>query len=143
MRHSNPPHGLERQRAAFEYLLAAFRASTGERPGQRWHYLEAAHVLAQNRFVLHWRAHWHMLAFARTLGHAAEVRGQLAHLGMAVFGHVVRRLPQGNIGRAGVPALSTMVPGREVRACLSQAMAAVAPPADAQPLVSHPGNSPE
>ncbi|PWW46485.1 uncharacterized protein DUF3703 [Melaminivora alkalimesophila] len=125
------PAGLTRQRAAFEHLLAGFRASADRTPAERWSYLEAAHVLAQNRFVLHWRSHWHMLRFARELGHRAEARGQLARLGLTVFGHLVQRLPQGNTGRAHVPALQPMVPPAAVRARISEAMASVAPPANA------------
>ncbi|WP_312304924.1 DUF3703 domain-containing protein [Pulveribacter sp.] len=119
--------GRQRQDAAYEHLLAAFAASSAEPPAQRWHYLEAAHVLGQNRFTLHWRAHWHMLRYARQLDDAFETRGQLARLALTVVGHVVRRLPQGNTGRAIVPALQSMVPSAPVRERIAQAMAAVAP----------------
>ena len=47
-----------RQRAAFDYLLQQFAASAGQSAAQRWRYLEAAHVLGQNRLALHLRAHW-------------------------------------------------------------------------------------
>ena len=53
-----------RQRAAFDYLLQQFAASAGQSAAQRWRYLEAAHVLGQNRLALHLRAHWQMLRFA-------------------------------------------------------------------------------
>jgi len=121
--------GRARQAAAFEHLLAAFHASADLPPRERWHRLEAAHVVGQNRMALHWRAHWQMLAFARQLGDAAEVRGQLARLALTPLGHLVRRLPQGNTGRASVPAFQAMVPGPAVRALIVQALAAVAPPA--------------
>ena len=41
-----------RQRAAFDYLLQQFAASAGQSAAQRWRYLEAAHVLGQNRLAL-------------------------------------------------------------------------------------------
>lgn len=123
--------GRARQAAAFEHLLAAFAASAHLPAPQRWHYLEAAHVIGQNRLALHWRAHWHMLAFARAQGDRAEVRGQLARLALTPLGHLVRRLPQGNTGRASVPAFRSMVPGPAVRECIGQALAA-APQAPAR-----------
>lgn len=117
-----------RQRAAFAHLLRRFRASADEPTPQRWRYLEAAHVLGQNRLDLHWRSHWHMLRFALRLGDGREARGQLARLALTPLGHLVRRLPQGNIGRANVPALQPMVPSPAVRACITAAMAATQPP---------------
>ena len=66
--------------------------------------------------------------FARQLGDAPEARGQWARLGLTLVGHLVRRLPQGNIGRASVPALRPMVPSVAVRACITEAMQATQPP---------------
>lgn len=117
-----------RQRAAFDYLLQRWRTSGNEPAAQRWRYLEAAHVIGQNRLGLHWRAHWHMLRFARQLGDVPEARGQMARLALTLVGHLVRRLPQGNIGRASVPALRPMVPSVAVRACIAEAMQATLPP---------------
>lgn len=125
------PAGRERQRLAFEHLMAAFEASAEQPPRERWLYLEAAHVIGQNRLALHWRAHRRMLAFAQQLKDEHEVQGQWRQLGYAVLGHVVRRIPQGNTGRAIVPAFRTMVPSAAVRERISQAMAAVAPGAPA------------
>ncbi len=124
--HANPA-GRQRQTAAFEYLLDAFRSSALEPQQQRWQYLEAAHVIGQNRLLLHWRAHWHMLAFARELDDRFEARGQRMRLALTLAGHLVRRLPQGNTGRAVVPAFRTMVPAPAVRARIAQALAAVTP----------------
>lgn len=119
------PAGRERQRLAFEHLLAAFDASAHQPPLERWLYLEAAHVIGQNRLALHWRAHWRMLAFARQLRDGFETRGQWARLGLVPLGHLVRRMPQGNTGRAIVPAFRAMVPSAAVRERISQALAAV------------------
>ncbi|GAB1386675.1 hypothetical protein MASR1M59_18230 [Melaminivora sp.] len=125
------PQARQRQRAAFEHLLAAFAASQGQPPQQRWPWLEAAHVVGQNRLLLHWRAHWQMLRYAQQLNEAAEIRGQRARLLLTLLGHLVRRLPQGNTGRAHIPAFRTMVPSAAVRERITQAMQAVAPPIQA------------
>ena len=117
----------QRQRAAFEYLLRQFHASTAEPPGQRWRYLEAAHVLGHNRIDLHWRAHWQMWGYARALGDKQEARGQIGHLAMVPVGHLVRRVPQGNTGRAIVPAMQNMMPSHAVRACMTAALQAIEP----------------
>ncbi|WP_404302818.1 DUF3703 domain-containing protein [Alicycliphilus denitrificans] len=113
-----------RQRAAFNYLLQQFAASAGQGPAQRWRYLEAAHVLGQNRLGLHLRAHWQMLRFAQALGDKFEVTGQLRHLCMAPVGHLVRRMPYGNNGRAIAAPLQPMVPSALLRACIAEAMQA-------------------
>ena len=113
-----------RQRAAFDYLLQQFAASAGQSAAQRWRYLEAAHVLGQNRLALHLRAHWQMLRFAQALGDRHEVQGQLRHLAMAPLGHLVRRMPYGNNGRAISRPLQPMVPSAALRACIAQAMQA-------------------
>jgi hypothetical protein len=44
---------------------------------------------------------------------------------MAPVGHIVRRMPYGNNGRAIVPALHPMVPSAALRRCISEAMQAV------------------
>ena len=113
-----------RQRAAFDYLLQQFAASAGQSAAQRWRYLEAAHVLGQNRLALHLRAHWQMLRFAQALGDQHEARGQLSHLCRAPVGHIVRRMPYVNNGRALMPALRPMVPSAALRACIAQALQA-------------------
>ena len=120
-----------RQTAAIDHLLARFAHSAQEPPPQRWRYLEAAHVLAQNHFALHWRAHWRMLRHAITLRDGFEIRGQLGHLLMTPISHLVRFVPRGNTGRAIVPAMQPMVPGAAVREVIAQAMQATDPTADA------------
>ena len=119
------PSPQSRQRAAYDYLLQRWRTSVDAPTEQRWRYLEAAHVLGQNRLALHLRAHWQMLRFAQALGDQHEARGQLSHLCMAPVGHIVRRMPYGNNGRAIVPALHPMVPSAALRSCISEAMQAV------------------
>ena len=128
------------QDAAFAHLLLAFKASAGQAPAERWLHLEAAHVLGQNRLGLHWRSHWHMLRHALEQRDAREAAGQLLRLGLTPLGHLLRRLPLGNTGRASVPALQPMEPGPAVRARMAAALAAVAGPGN--PIqVKKPPNS--
>ena len=81
-------------------------------------------VDGSRRPALHLRAHWQMLRFAQALGDRHEVQGQLRHLAMAPLGHLVRRMPYGNNGRAISRPLQPMVPSAALRACIAQAMQA-------------------
>lgn len=116
------------QRPAFAHLLARFAASAGEPPAARWPWLEAAHVLGQTRLGLHWRSHTAMLRYALQLRDGREVLGQLLRLALVPLGHLLQRLPLGNIGRARVPALRPMVPGQDITERIHAALRA----ADAQ-----------
>ncbi len=120
----------DRQHAAFDYLLQQFAASATAPAAQRWRYLEAAHVLVQNRVGLHLRIHWCMRRYALEVGDAQEARGQWRHMAYALWGSVRRRVPQGNNGRALVHPLRTMVPTPAVRSCITEALQAVTPAAD-------------
>ncbi|MBS0493080.1 MAG: DUF3703 domain-containing protein [Proteobacteria bacterium] len=121
------------QRAAYDHLLQQFAASTDKSPAERWRYLEAAHVVGQNRLGLHLRVHWLMLQFAKAQGNQFEANGQLRHLAMAPLGHLVRRMPYGNNGRAIVGPLQPMVPNAQLRACIAEAMQACGAPAPPSP----------
>ena len=92
---------------------------------QRWRYLEAAHVLGQNRLSLHLRAHWQMLRFARRrLATSMKPGGSSAICAWPRWVHMVRRMP-GNNGRAIVPALHPMVPSAALPGFISETMQAV------------------
>lgn len=121
-----PPHAptAALQRPAFAHLLARFEASAGEVPVARWQWLEAAHVLGQSRLGLHWRSHTAMLRYALQLRDGREVLGQLLRLALVPLGHLLQRLPIGNIGRAHVPALRPMVPGADISARIHAALRA-------------------
>lgn len=112
------------QRPAFEHLLARFEASAGEPPAARWQWLEAAHVLGQTRLGLHWRSHTAMLRYALQLRDGREVLGQVLRLALVPLGHLLQRLPIGNIGRAHVPALRPMVPAADTTARIHAALRA-------------------
>jgi len=85
-------------------------------------------VLGQTRLGLHWRSHTAMLRYALQLRDGREVLGQLLRLALVPLGHLLQRLPLGNIGRARVPALRPMVPGQDIKERIHAALRA----ADAQ-----------
>jgi len=111
------------QTRAFGNLLDAFDASVGQAPAQRWLWLEAAHVVGQTRFSLHWQSHRCMLAYARTLGDRREIAGQWLRLALVPLGHLLQRLPLGNTGRATVSALRPMQPPPQVQRLVDSALA--------------------
>lgn len=86
----------------------------------RWRWLMAAHVAGQPVLRLHWDSHRRMLALARGSGDRREVAGQWLRLALVPFGHLLGRLPAGNIGRATVSAFRPMDPPPEVRELLAQ-----------------------
>lgn len=108
--------------AAFNHLLASFARQPDAPPAQRWRWLEAAHVLGQTSLPLHWRSHTAMLRYALALGDAHEATGQLLRLALVPLGHLLARLPLGNIGRSHVSAFRPMVPAAEVTVLMDQAL---------------------
>jgi hypothetical protein len=70
--------------------------------------LERAHVLGQRDVVPHLRVHWRMLRVGWSAGDRREVRGQLMRIALVPVGHLFRRLPVGNTGRANVNAFQPM-----------------------------------
>lgn len=108
--------------AAFNHLLASFARQPDAPPAQRWRWLEAAHVLGQTSLPLHWRSHTAMLRYALALGDAREATGQLLRLALVPLGHLLARLPLGNIGRSHVSAFRPMVPAAEVTVLMDQAL---------------------
>jgi hypothetical protein len=81
----------------------------------RWTWLMALHVAGQGVLRLHWDSHVRMLALARATGDRREVAGQLLRLVLVPLGHLLQRLPRGNVGRATVSAFRPMEPPAEVR----------------------------
>ncbi len=99
----------DRRAQAFYYLIEAFQRSAGEAVEDRWLWLEAAHVTGQSVLKLHWQSHVWMLRHARQSQDRAEIGGQLLRLALVPFGHLLQRLPSGNIGRSHVNAFNPMV----------------------------------
>lgn len=110
------------RRAAFDHLLTSFALHPDAPPALRWRWLEAAHVLGQTSLPLHWRSHTAMLRYALALVDAREATGQLLRLALVPLGHLLARLPLGNIGRSHVSAFRPMVPSAEVTALMDQAL---------------------
>jgi hypothetical protein len=113
-------------RRAFGHLLARFDASAGAPPADRWPWLEAAHVLGQATLGLHWRSHTAMLRYALQLRDGPEVAGQLLRLALVPLGHLLQRLPLGNIGRSHVSALQPMDPPADIGERIQAALGAAA-----------------
>lgn len=95
-------------RRVYELLLNGFHASAGQDAEVRWRWLMAAHVVGQHFFRLHWNSHTTMLRFALDSGDYSEAAGQLFRLSLVPVGHLLNRLPEGNVGRATVNAFTPM-----------------------------------
>lgn len=119
------------RRAAFHYLLASFAREADAPPPARWRWLEAAHVLGQTQWPLHWRAHTAMLRYAVALRDPREAVGQFLRLALVPLGHWLQRLPAGNSGRSHVSAFQPMVPAAEISTRIEQALRDTQLPADA------------
>jgi hypothetical protein len=115
----------DEQTQVFDALVLAFAEGRALPVAERWRPLEAAHVLGQSDLALHWRAHVLMLRFALELRDWPEALGQAARLALVPLGHLLGRLPAGNIGRATVPAFRPMAPQPELEALLRAARQSV------------------
>jgi hypothetical protein len=95
--------------AAFNAAIAAARDCLDQRtPLRALELLEGAHVLGQQDFRRHWCVHLLMLRAAWALADGRELLGQLLRLALTPLGHLTRRLPKGNTGRANVSAFAPM-----------------------------------
>ncbi|HYF41987.1 MAG TPA: DUF3703 domain-containing protein [Ramlibacter sp.] len=92
----------------YAHLLQCFRASGQDNHEERWQWLAAAHIVGQFDFRLHLHSHAAMLGFALASGDWREASGQLLRLALVPIGHLTRRLPAGNTGRATVSAFRPM-----------------------------------
>lgn len=88
---------------------------------QAWLLLEAAHVLGQFHLRPHWQTHVRMLALAWRSGDGGEAAGQILRLALVPLGHLSRRLPAGNPGRATVSAFAPLPVRPELAALIARA----------------------
>lgn len=102
----------EERREVFRQLMQGFKTAPSAESEARWAWLEAAHVVGQHDFTLHWVSHTAMLRFALQTRNLREAVGQLLRLALVPVGHLLQRLPAGNSGRATVSAFASM-PVRE------------------------------
>jgi hypothetical protein len=99
--------------------LAAARAAVEVRDvGRAWKLLEEAHVLSQPWARPHIRVHAAMLALGWRIRDRREVLGQLLRIMVAGPGSFTGRYPEGNTGRASVPATRPMPVPDELRILL-------------------------
>ncbi len=93
---------------AFEAALSS--ATEAHRAGQYEQslaHLERAHLLGQSTFAWHWLVHWRMLSLAASQSDGKEILGQLARLSLVPLGHLLGRLPLGNVGSTRMSAFAT------------------------------------
>lgn len=89
---------------------------------QAWLCLEAAHVVGQSNLKTHVQTHAHMLGLAWRTRDWPETAGQVLRLALVPVGHLIRRLPQGNPGRATVGAFRPMPVRPELNALISRVL---------------------
>lgn len=111
----------------YQRLVRRYRGVAPDQERQRWLLLEAAHVVGQTRFGLHLQVHCLMLSLAWEKRRLREVLGQLFRIALVPLGHLLKRLPSGNSGRADISAFRAMEPSTEVRQVIAEAKAAKFP----------------
>lgn len=99
-------------------LSSARRAARGGDVDAAWSLLEEAHVLSQPWAWPHIKVHTAMLALGWRTRDRREVQGQLLRLVVAGSGSLSGRYPEGNSGRASVPATQPMPVPENLRVLL-------------------------
>jgi hypothetical protein len=92
---------------------------------ERWAWLMAAHVVGQHQPGLHFDSHRRMLRLARESRDWGEVAGQVLRIALLPLGHLLGRIPRGNIGRATVGVTRVMQPPESVQRLIDWAVLAV------------------
>lgn len=121
----------------YERLVREFAAVTPA-PGsleERWVWLMAAHVVGQHQPSLHFDSHKRMLVLARETRDWGEVLGQLLRIALLPFGHLLGKIPMGNIGRATVGVTKVMEPPEPVQRLIDWAVLAERIPTLSKPRV--------
>ena len=98
--------------------LGPRRGPTPATTAAAWALLEEAHVLSQPWAWPHIKVHAAMLALGWRTRDRREVRGQLLRIVVAGSGSVTGRYPEGNTGRASVPATQPMPVPDDLRTLL-------------------------
>ncbi len=83
---------------------------------QCFHYLSRAHVLSQKSVKLHLKTHWIMFKYALYRNDQKEIRGQILRLLVTMPGHLIGKVPVGNIGWATVGLTETMPVPEDLKA---------------------------
>jgi hypothetical protein len=115
----------------YERLVNGFTAVTSAAGSleERWVWLMAAHVVGQHQARLHFDSHRRMLGLAREAQDWGEVAGQALRIALLPLGHLLGRIPLGNIGRATVGVTQVMEPPEAVQRLIDWAVLAVRIPA--------------
>lgn len=100
---------------------------------ERWTWLMAAHVVGQHEAGLHLDSHKRMLELAHESRDWSEVGGQVLRIALLPLGHLLRRIPRGNIGRATVGVTQVMEPPEDVQRLIDWAVLAVRIPGTTRP----------
>lgn len=114
-RRSMPVAVAERFNADLISARAAVRAGD---VSDAWALLEEAHVLSQPWAWPHIKVHGAMLVLGWRTRDRHEVRGQLLRVVVAGPGSLTGRYPEGNTGRASVPATQPMPVPDDLRSLL-------------------------
>ncbi|MFN0026708.1 MAG: DUF3703 domain-containing protein [Acidimicrobiales bacterium] len=117
MRVKRPMPPAVADRLAADLAGARSSARMGD-SAQAWRLLEEAHILSQPWARPHVRVHVAMAGRGWRLRDRHEVLGQLLRIVVAGPGSLTGRYPEGNTGRASVPATAPMPVPEELRALL-------------------------
>lgn len=96
-------------------------AGSGKELETQWTWLMAAHVVGQHDLRMHFDSHRRMLALARATRDWGEVLGQVLRIALLPLGHLLKRIPVGNIGRSTVPVTQAMQPPEPVQVLIDWA----------------------
>jgi hypothetical protein len=123
------------RRLVYERLVRGFAAMDPSQANldERWTWLMAAHVVGQHEPGLHFDSHKRMLGLARETRDWGEVGGQVLRIGLLPLGHLLKRIPEGNIGRATVDVTRVMEPPEPVQRLIDWAVLAVKLPEMSRP----------
>ena len=113
----------DERRIVYARLVRGFAETAAAREPRelQWTWLMAAHVVGQHEALLHFDSHRRMLDLARHTRDWSEVIGQLLRIALLPLGHLLRRIPAGNIGRATVPVMRVMEPPDAVQVLIDWA----------------------
>ncbi len=113
-------------RKVYSQLLSDFERSASQAAELRWRWLAAAHIVGQSDFRLHCHVHGVMFGYAVRIRDWPEAGGQLFRLALVPLGHLLGKLPTGNIGRATVNAFQPMPISSDLQEVISTARQAAA-----------------
>lgn len=88
-----------RTKEQFDVEIASFKKALGELNDQKCiFHLGRAHIISQSSTMTHLYVHLLMLNFALKKLNGKEVAGQILRLLVTIPGHLIGKVPQGNIG---------------------------------------------